>query len=452
MAVRANPMAVLGHGLAQNSNFCAESRRKGEQLSELSFPGPQFAAVRRIWLYVQIQVCGGHTTVPIVAVLGHGLAENSNFWAESRRKGEQLSELGFPGPQFTAVRRIWLYVQIQPYMPYRTPYAAVFLTGITVYGVYLPVGRDGTAAVKPSYTASARSPRRLPEHGNNPPKCHPKNHSPRKPSLQASGYSGNKWSTKKIAHFHWQVKISGLYAHNKLTHSFPPVILEFLDQGVAWDVLVEPNGPTGVPVNTVLRLPTRRRIQKSDSTQNCNCPTNCINRVAQRPRQIPIEIFKTGQRGWGCRTSDVLVRGQVLGLYTSLREKAHKLIGTRGSYLFELDIDEEPDDSPRDAYSVDSFHCGKTSARNQHMPRSRTVFRQLDPIHENNTPYYLAFVATENICPGTELTLDYSPAERSTWEMKKYEEKSRSKRLKNKKQPRCLCGTKECRGWLSVVA
>jgi histone-lysine N-methyltransferase SUV39H len=56
--------------------------------------------------------------------------------------------------------------------------------------------------------------------------------------------------------------------------------------------------------------------RKPESPQNCTCPTSCINRVAQRPRRIPIEIFKTESRGWGVRTSVALVRGQVLGLYT----------------------------------------------------------------------------------------------------------------------------------------
>jgi hypothetical protein len=58
-----------------------------------------------------------------------------------------------------------------PYMPYRTPYAAVNLTGITVYGTAYTVpskgstkgttGRDGcrfTVTVKPSDTVAARSP------------------------------------------------------------------------------------------------------------------------------------------------------------------------------------------------------------------------------------------------------------------------------------------------------
>lgn len=51
--------------------------------------------------------------------------------------------------------------------------------------------------------------------------------------------------------------------------------------------------------------------------QYCECPPACGNRVAQIPRQIPVQIFKTSNnRGWGARVPVDLVKGQVLGLYT----------------------------------------------------------------------------------------------------------------------------------------
>ncbi|KAJ7936617.1 hypothetical protein B0H13DRAFT_1853352 [Mycena leptocephala] len=71
----------------------------------------------------------------------------------------------------------------------------------------------------------------------------------------------------------------------------------------------------------------------------------------------PIEIFKTESRGWGVRTSVTLIWEQVLGLYTGRRQKASKLFGDRASYIFQLDIDEDPGDNPDDGYSVDTLHC-----------------------------------------------------------------------------------------------
>ncbi|KAJ7863667.1 SET domain-containing protein [Mycena leptocephala] len=208
-----------------------------------------------------------------------------------------------------------------------------------------------------------------------------------------------------------------------------------------------------------------------ECNENCTCPTSCINRVAQRPRRIPIEIFKTESRGWGVRTSVTLVRGQVLGRYTGRREKTSKLLGDRASYIFQLDIDEDPGDNPDDAYSVDALHCGNwtrfiklmISSRKRHniscllcshscAPNTKIIAVAYDTMLEENLPYYLAFVATENIPPGIELTLDYNPAEQEAWELKKFNEKSRSKKLKNKRQKRCLCGARDCREWISVAA
>ncbi|KAJ7934065.1 hypothetical protein B0H13DRAFT_1465201, partial [Mycena leptocephala] len=136
-----------------------------------------------------------------------------------------------------------------------------------------------------------------------------------------------------------------------------------------------------------------------ECNENCTCPTSRVNRVAQRPRRIPIEIFKTQKRGWGVRTSNALVRGQVLGLYTDPRGKANTLSGKRASYLFQLDIDEDPGDNPDVAYSMDAFHCGNWTRFINHScsPNTQIISVAYDTVDEDNMPYYLAFVATENI-------------------------------------------------------
>jgi 3',5'-cyclic AMP phosphodiesterase CpdA len=43
----------------------------------------------------------------------------------------------------------------------------------------------------------------------------------------------------------------------------------------------------------------------------------------------------------------------------SRREEADKLSGSRASYCFDLDVNEEPDEAPpENAYSVDAYGCG----------------------------------------------------------------------------------------------
>ena len=44
-------------------------------------------------------------------------------------------------------------------------------------------------------------------------------------------------------------------------------------------------------------LKTRRHIYECND--KCNCAKNCKNRVVQHGRQVPLEIFKTTNRGWG---------------------------------------------------------------------------------------------------------------------------------------------------------
>ena len=51
-------------------------------------------------------------------------------------------------------------------------------------------------------------------------------------------------------------------------------------------------------------------------SQCCQCDISCPNRVSQRPRKIPIDIFKTTDRGWGARPLCDVRKGTVLGMYT----------------------------------------------------------------------------------------------------------------------------------------
>ncbi|KAJ7216924.1 hypothetical protein C8J57DRAFT_1482982 [Mycena rebaudengoi] len=189
----------------------------------------------------------------------------------------------------------------------------------------------------------------------------------------------------------------------------------------------------------------------------CGCSPQCNNRLAQFPRQLPAQIFKTEKRGWGARLPVDIVRGHVVGLYTGLlirREEANKLSGSRASYCFDLDINEDPDEeTPEKAYSVDAYGCGNWTRFINHScsPNLQIITVVYDTMPEDNMPY-LALVATEEIPAFTELTFDYNPAHQTEWELKRYREKMRSKKNKSKKQTRCLCGASICRGWLSVVA
>ncbi|KAJ7875422.1 hypothetical protein B0H13DRAFT_1723188 [Mycena leptocephala] len=192
-----------------------------------------------------------------------------------------------------------------------------------------------------------------------------------------------------------------------------------------------------------------------ECSNRCGCPRECPNRVAQFPRQIHVQIFKTRKRGWGARVPVDLIKGQVVGLYTGRRDQANKLFGSRASYCFDLDANEDPnEDLPEHAYSVDAYGCGNWTRFLNHScsPNLQIISVVYETMPEDNMPY-LAFVAKEDIPAYMELTFDYNPADQAEWEAQKYKQKSKSKINKIKKgATACLCGAAQCRGLLSVIA
>lgn len=60
----------------------------------------------------------------------------------------------------------------------------------------------------------------------------------------------------------------------------------------------------------------RSRFLTLNGRQYCECGRHCGNRVAQRPRDIGIEIFDTNRYGWGVRALNDIPQGKVLGTYT----------------------------------------------------------------------------------------------------------------------------------------
>ncbi|KAG7440352.1 SET domain-containing protein [Guyanagaster necrorhizus] len=180
----------------------------------------------------------------------------------------------------------------------------------------------------------------------------------------------------------------------------------------------------------------------------CRCDVSCINRTAQRPRQVPIEVFKTERYGWGVRSSADVERGRVIGLYTGLlvpRTVANK--SSDQSFTFALDFTEDGSEPEEGTYSVDSTLYGEirflsylsslgwlTPDGERKLDAVLEIYQVVyDTIFEMRTPY-VAFVAKKKILAGTEFTFDYCP----------------SRAVKKRKgRNRCMCGASNCRGWLA---
>ncbi|KAF7303629.1 SET-domain-containing protein [Mycena indigotica] len=195
-----------------------------------------------------------------------------------------------------------------------------------------------------------------------------------------------------------------------------------------------------------------------ECNKSCSCPPDCMNRVAQRPRQIPIQVVKTDTRGWGVQSPMSIPRGKMLGLYTGMlikRETADHL--TKASYCFDLDARENLDDDEEDMaaehmYSVDAFPAGNWTRFINHScdpnMETRTVIFDSNP---TDNVGYIVFVACKDIPPFTELTFDYNPHQQRKFEMMSM--RDRLDYLKNERRhhadTRCFCGSGACRGWFA---
>ncbi|KAH9920278.1 uncharacterized protein B0H18DRAFT_1024543 [Fomitopsis serialis] len=201
----------------------------------------------------------------------------------------------------------------------------------------------------------------------------------------------------------------------------------------------------------IFKFNLRPGVVVIECNEGCTCPQTCQNRVAQRPRDVPMEVFYTGDCGWGVRATTDLPVGKVLGVYTGKlirREDADNLSDEHRSYIFDLDMLESGDeDASTVRYSVDSYQYGNWSRFINHScePNMKVYPVVWDTVAELNQPY-LAFVTTKAVRARTELTIDYNPRDAVAHKQGKSKGKSRVP----EGATRCKCGAEGCRGWVMV--
>lgn len=176
-----------------------------------------------------------------------------------------------------------------------------------------------------------------------------------------------------------------------------------------------------------------------ECTSRCGCDENCWNRVVQRGRTVRLEIFHTGNRGFGLRSPDRIRAGQFIDCYlgeviteesADLREDL-AISQNKHSYLFSLDflVDDE------NTYVVDGQKFGSPTRFINHSCNPNCKMFPVSWNHGDSRLFDLAFFSLRDIPPMTEFTFDYNP----TWEGSKKVDPSAVK---------CLCGEKNCRGQL----
>jgi histone-lysine N-methyltransferase SUV39H len=197
-------------------------------------------------------------------------------------------------------------------------------------------------------------------------------------------------------------------------------------------------------------VPPGTEVIECNKLCSCNLDS-CRNRISQRPRDIPVEIFKSShERGWGVRPLIDVKRGKVIGFYTGLvvkREAAAS--GSLTSYCFDLDGDEgEGRELAHDRFTVDSrLHGNWTRFINHSCSPNLAIYLVVHDTPPSTGMPFIVFVAASDITAGTEFTFDYDP--------KAAEQAERRKKKKGKRPEEipegaviCLCGSSECRGYL----
>lgn len=182
------------------------------------------------------------------------------------------------------------------------------------------------------------------------------------------------------------------------------------------------------------------RHEIMECNNNCRCDRGCCNRLVQRGRTLPLEIFMTESYGFGLRCPKNIVRGQFVELYLGevvtelgLEKRENAQQEGEPSYVFSLDWFKKLGN----LYHIDSANFG-TSMRyiNHSCNANCAVFPVMLKEYDQNI-YGLAVFAVKDISAMVELTLDYAPA--PTLEEDDEFDVDRV---------RCLCGEENCRGWL----
>ena len=188
--------------------------------------------------------------------------------------------------------------------------------------------------------------------------------------------------------------------------------------------------------------------------EGCSCSRDCPNRVVERGRTVPLQIFRTEDRGWGVRCPVDIKKGQFIDRYLGEiitseeadRRRAESTIARRKDvYLFALDKFTDPN-SPNEllrgpAIEVDGeYMSGPTRFINHSCDPNMRIFARVGD-HADKHVHDLALFAVRDIPRGEELTFDYVDG---------LEEMDRDAHDPAKMQDMtaCLCGAKKCRGFL----
>jgi [histone H3]-lysine9 N-trimethyltransferase SUV39H len=188
--------------------------------------------------------------------------------------------------------------------------------------------------------------------------------------------------------------------------------------------------------------------------EGCACSSMCANRVVERGRTLPLQIFRTANRGWGVKCAVDIKKGQFVDKYVGEvisskeadeRRAQSSLAQRKDVYLFALDKFSDPDSPdlrlrPPPLEVDGEFMSGPTRFVNHSCDPNMRIFARVGD-HADKHIHDLALFAIKDIPKDVELTFDYVDG------LVALDEDAHDP-MKAKDMTRCLCGSKKCRGFL----
>ena len=171
--------------------------------------------------------------------------------------------------------------------------------------------------------------------------------------------------------------------------------------------------------------------------ENCSCPQSCINRVVQKGRQIPLQVFETQHCGFGVRSPQDIVKGQFIDVYLgevlTTSEVARREAAAEEdtpSYVMSLDLFIQDEQA---IFHVDGEIFGSVTRFVNHCCEPNCTTLPVVLSNDTKHLYHVAFFATKDIPAGTELTIDYSPGS------------AEDEDILDASAVQCRCGSQNCR-------
>ncbi|KAJ3173079.1 hypothetical protein HDU88_004538 [Geranomyces variabilis] len=186
----------------------------------------------------------------------------------------------------------------------------------------------------------------------------------------------------------------------------------------------------------------------------CGCKDSCPQRVVQRGRKLPLQIFRCpdvttadgqmAKKGWGVKTLQRVIKGTFVCQYkgeliTTKEGDVRRTAGEDTSYFFGLDFfvdDSIPDEH---LFIVDAGRAGNEARFLNHSCDPNLAVYAVHTDNADPLQHALAFFALRDIAKGEELTFSYNGSGFGQEE----EDAGGAKA--------CLCATAQCRGILPAT-